>query len=342
MEPPCLEDELLCPSHAPMQILDDEFASPVEAANPQLLFPILESTVVAPASGPTAATPQPPPSAQEDCYAAQNARLQPWALRIAASLPASLEEQPRPANRRKSGMARAHSCAGGTAAFSMELTHGETCTNGCADAMCPAVGTSAGVVDILMTAVGMLAATSPTAAEAARAARLPATAEAAHCRKHHVSPHPGMTKVVTSTWTPVAAQLHLPAPLPSVPRACHQLIPLNGPANEQRVTHAQVKSVFTCCLLLCKYRGIQLSVQLRGACWNSSWLFQSASKVTRLCCSCWATTTSLHLVMRRQPVVFFEAAPVQHSLLGKWVCQLSSFAGGDWAAATTHKLSGSV
>ena len=53
----------------------------------------------------------------------------------------------------------------------------------------------------------------------------------------------------------------------------------------------------------------------------------------RLCCSCWATTTGLRFVMRRRPVVFFEA-PVQHPLLGKWACQLSSFAGGgDWAAA---------
>ena len=247
MEPPCLEDELLCPSQAPMQIFDDEFASGVEAAHPRLLSPILESTVVAPAPGPPAATPQGPPSAQEDCYAAQNARLQPWALRIAASLPTELEEQPRPANRRKSGMARAHSCADGTAAFSIELTHGKTNINGCGGTLHPAVGTLAGAVDILLTAVGMLAAISPTTAEAARAARLLATGEAAHCRKQHISPHLGMTKVVTSTWTPVAAQLHLPAPLPSVPRACHQLIPLNGPANEQRASHAQVKSDLNCC-----------------------------------------------------------------------------------------------
>ena len=235
------------PLPGPMQIFDDEFASGVEAAHPRLLSPILESTVVAPASGPAAATPQAPPSAQEDCYAAQNARLQPWALRIAASLPTELEEQPRPANRRKPGMARAHSCAGGTAAFGIEVTHGQTCTSGCGETMHPAVGLSAGVMDTLLTAVGVLAAISPTTAEAARAVRLPATAEAAHCRKQHISPHLGMTKVVTSTWTPVAAQLHPPAPLPSVLRACHQLIPLNGPANEQRATHAQVKSVFKCC-----------------------------------------------------------------------------------------------
>ena len=72
-------------------------------------------------------------------------------------------------------------------------------------------------------------------------------------------------------------------------------------------------------------------------------LLRSASKATRLCCSCWATTTGLRLVMRRRPVVFFEAAPVQHPLLGKWVCHSSSFAGGGRGQQhATHELSGSV